>query len=331
MRIKNKISQLLSLLFIVGLFSCEKKEEPVAPATIQGQTAELGEEYAFQEYFNVLTNTFVQNNEHFAWDLSFESSANAKYIYLNSSNFVMVRNAGAVDFTSVTDTVYNSPWKYDYPTGEYKRTAIGTWFKTDGSSKNEIYIIDRGKDINGLDIGFFKLQIISVSETNYKIRVALLDGTKDRTIKINKNPDKRWVQFYFDEDHGKEIEPDSQNWHLLFTQYTDFDITTDGDTIPYLVRGALLNAENIEVAYIDDIDFKDINSSTIGRLQFSLAHNAIGYNWKYFSLNDGVYSIVPGISYVIKEKNGNYYKLRFLGFYNDNGLKGYPAFEIVGI
>ncbi len=82
---------------------------------------------------------------------------------------------------------------------------------------------------------------------------------------------------------------------------------------------------------VDDIDFKDINSSIIPQLQFSSDFNAIGFRWKYFSLNDGVYSIVPGMSYVIKEKNGTYFKLRFFGFYNNDGDKGYPSFEIIGL
>ncbi len=319
------------LFFIVALWSCEKEELPAAPATIQSQTAQLGDEYRFQEYFNILTNSFVQTNEHFEWDLCFEAGANDKYVYLNSANFIMVKNAGVVSFESVTDTNYSSAWNYDFATGEHSRTAIGKWFNADGTSKNEIYIVNRGKDVIGIDIGFFKLQILSVSKTNFKIRVANLDGTKDRTITINKNPDKRWVQYYFNEDQGKEIEPDSEKWHLLFTQYSDYDLTTTGDTTPYLVRGALLNAENIEATLVDDIDFKDINSSIIPQLQFSSDFNAIGFRWKYFSLNDGVYSIVPGMSYVIKEKNGTYFKLRFLGFYNNDGDKGYPSFEIIGL
>ena len=32
--------------------------------------------------------------------------------------------------------------------------------------------------------------------------------------------------------------------------------------------------------------------------------------------------------YVIKLLDGNYYKMRFLDFYSEEGDKGYPSFEI---
>ena len=168
--LKNTVLQLLSFTLILGfLSSCEKPEEPAAPAMVQGQTANLGDSYSYQEYYNILSNQFVLSQEHFDWDLSFESQEDGKFIYLNSSNYVFVRNVGNVDFESVTDTNYTSPWKYDFPTGETHKTAFGYWFNTDYSSKNNVYIVDQGKDVDGLDIGYFKIQIVNQYMTNERI------------------------------------------------------------------------------------------------------------------------------------------------------------------
>lgn len=331
-RIKHSALQLFSLTLMLGFFaSCEKPEDPITPATVQAQTAILGDAYQYQEYYNILTNQFVLNQEHFDWDLSFESAENGKFIFLNSSNFIFVRNAGKVAFETVTDTNYTSDWAYDFPTGETHRTAFGHWFNADKTSKNNVYIVDQGKDINGLDIGYFKMQILNVNNTEYIIRTARLDNSEDQTITISKNPDKRWVQYKFGENTKAEKEPDSENWHLLFSQYTDYDITDLGDTISYLVRGALLNQNNIEVVLVDNVPFQNIDINLVPQLEFSSHFNAIGYDWKYFSFDIGIYTVKDGMSYVIKEKNGTYFKLRFLGFYDDNGDKGYPSFEIISL
>ena len=320
------------LLFIVVSFSsCEKEEKPVAPATVQGQTASLGELYETQSYFNIIDNIFVKSQEHFGFDLSFSASAEEKTIYLNSSNIMFLRNFGVVPFSAVTDTASANKWLFDYPTGENHRTAFGVWYNNDGTSKNEIFVLDRGYDAVGNSFGFIKLQILSVSETNYILKVAELDGSNERTVTIIKNPNYVKVHFSFNDDKMKDVEPAKDDWNLLFSQYTDFDITTDGDTIPYSVRGALLNQYNTQSAKVEDIPFGDIYLDMVPQLEFSSALNAIGYNWKYFSLIDGYYTVLPDVTYVVKTDKGTYYKLRFLDFYNDEGIKGYPKFEVIGL
>ncbi len=326
------IIKIFSLMLIVGFVSsCEKPDEPVAPATVQGQTANLGVFYEYQEYYNILSNQFVLNQEHIGWDLSFESDAEGSFIYLNSSNFMYVRNVGSVTFESVMDTSYSEPWRYDFPTGQSNRLAFGYWFNTDKTSKNDIYIVNQGKAVDGSDIGFFKIQILNVNTTEYIIRTARLDNSEDKTITITKNSDKRWVQYKFGDASAAEKEPNSENWHLLFSQYTDYDLTEDGDTISYLVRGVLVNQNNIQAILVNNVDFQDIDINLVPQLDFTSDFNAIGYGWKYFSLDTGVYTIKEGMSYVIKEKQGTYFKLRFLGFYNDDGDKGYPSFEVIAL
>ena len=34
------------------------------------------------------------------------------------------------------------------------------------------------------------------------------------------------------------------------------------------------------------------------------------------------------INFVIRDFEGKYYKMRFIDFYNSQGLKGYPKFEL---
>ena len=320
----------LSIISIL-LFGCEKEELPVAPATSQALTAGMGDDYANMLYFNINTGLFVKQLPHTGYDLQFESAEDGKYIFLNSSNFMFVRNMGVVSFEQVTDTAGSNPWRYDYPTGLASRSAIGNWFKADGSSKNEVYLINRGYDELGKELGLSKIQVIGVTNKAYTLRVGTLDNSLDTTVAISKNEDINKIQFSISSLGIEDIEPNKNDWHLHFTQYTDYDITDDGDTIPYLVRGALINPVTVAVARLDNTDFSSIALQDVLNLDYSEDVNAIGYDWKAFSLDTGIYEVVPDVVYILREQSGNYYKLRFVDYYNDAGEKGFAKFEIIGL
>ncbi|MEZ5083051.1 MAG: HmuY family protein [Bacteroidales bacterium] len=59
--------------------------------------------------------------------------------------------------------------------------------------------------------------------------------------------------------------------------------------------------------------------------------DVIGYDWKVLQgdVNSGnvSYNIVPNRNYIIRNRNGFVYKLRFIEFYNTLGEKGYPTIE----
>ena len=322
---------LVAFAVLIGLVACEKEELPVSPATSQAITAAMGDDYLNMLYFDVLTGTFVKQLPHTGYDLQFESSPDGKFVFLNSSNFMFLGNMGIVPFEQVTDTISSNPWRYDFPTGEPTRTAIGKWFNPDGTSKNEVFVLNRGYDELGNSRGFVKMQMLSASTTTYKLRIASLDNKQDTIVTVQKDSDKNLVQFDITKFAIEDIEPNKNDWHLHFSQYTDYDLTEEGDTIPYLVRGVLLNQDNCEAIKLENADFASITLADVQNLALSSDRNAIGYDWKAFSLNTGIYEVVPNIVYIVKEASGNYYKLHFVEFYNDNGDKGYPRFEIEGL
>ncbi len=322
---------LVLISFVLVLMACEKPENPVSPASSQAITAGMGDDYSTMLYFNVQTGMFVKQLPHFDYDLQFEAGPDGQYVYLNSSNFMFVRNRGAVPFESVTDTNGSANWRYDYPTGEASRTAIGTWFNPDGSSKNEVYVINRGFDAKGNNIGFAKMQMLAVDENGYSLRIGWLDNSLDTVVTILKDDDKNLVQFWLGSMAVEDIEPNKNDWHFHFSQYSDYDLTTEGDTLAYLVRGVLINPTNTAIARLDGENWDDVNLSLATSLEYNGFRNAIGYDWKAFSLNTGIYEVLPDIIYIIKESSGNYYKLRFVDYYNDAGEKGYAKFEIIAL
>lgn len=322
---------LIIISAVLFLASCEKKEDPVNPAKSQALTAGMGSTYETMLYFNISTGLFVQETEHLPYDLQFQNKADDQHLYLNSSNFMFVKNMGVVPFASVSDTTGGSKWRYDYPTGEEHRTAFGDWMDENGNSKMEVFILDRGINNDGFQIGFVKMQIISADKEGYTLRIADLDNQNDTTLTIAKNPDNDRIQFWLQTMAIEQIEPVSTLWHLHFTQYTDYDITDQGDTIPYSVRGVLINPNSTSVAKLENVDFDTVNLEDVQSLNYSNHRNAIGFDWKVFSLDSGIYEVIPDQVYIIKEIGGNYYKLRFVDYYNDQGEKGFAKFEIIGL
>jgi hypothetical protein len=121
------------------------------------------------------------------------------------------------------------------------------------------------------------------------------------------------------------VSPHKDTWDLLFTQYTY--VFYDVDVTPYQVTGVLLNPNNVEATMVDDIPFEDIDLEFATNKTLNNELDAIGYNWKSYSLTEGHYTIYSNQIYIIKDVEGIYYKLHFTDFYTESGAKGAPKFE----
>jgi hypothetical protein len=93
------------------------------------------------------------------------------------------------------------------------------------------------------------------------------------------------------------------------------------------VTGVLSNRNNVEVAVDSVNDFAAITFAQVSQLNFSKSLDAIGYDWKNYDFESGAYTVNSKITYIIRNYSGLTYKLRFIGFYNDTGEKGYPVIE----
>jgi hypothetical protein len=227
-------------------------------------------------------------------------------------------NTGNTNFAAVTDTNGFTPnSKCDYHTGDLTKTAIGNWVGT-----NHVYIIDRGYNELGIHQGFRKIQFLNVDATKYQVKFAQLNGTNEVTLDINKNDDYNYSFLSFTTSNTLLIEPKKDNWDIVFTQYT---YTFMNPYHPYLVSGCLLNSNNTKAITDSITTFANISNASIPNYTFSDDINEIGYRWKEF---DGTnYTVNINRNFLIHSKEGYYYKIHFIDFYNDSGEKGYPKFE----
>ena len=314
----------LSFLFLVTalLSSCLKEELPV-PVHEQGELmlgqVELGTTYGLQIYYDLASNTVVSTNQKTDWDLSFECAAGGWHVLLNSSLAAAAADLGSVDFGSVNDTD-GAVWNWDLHTGLLDSSAIG-----DYRNLNHVYLIDRGYNETGVPLGFKKIMLEFNEDETFYMRSANLDGSEDETITITKDPDINFKSYSFNTNSVIDIEPNKNDWDLLFSQYTH---VFQNPTLPYLVTGVLLNRFNTSCAQEESIQFEEITYESIGDYDFSFDLNTIGYDWKSYSFDLSQFTIVENMSFVIKTNNEAYFKLRFIDFYNDLGEKGAPKFEL---
>ncbi len=322
------------LLLLIGFVfaGCEKEEKPVTPASTTAISVGLGSDYANMVYFDLFSGEQVLTVLHADWDLNISNDPTQHLIYLNSSNYPFAKNAGVVAFESVTDTAGPNKWRYDYPSGEAQKAALQGLFNTDGSTTGQVFILDRGVYSDGTSRGYYKIRGEESTSASISFRLGSLDGAVDTVITLLKDVDYRTLTFDIDDLDKGSFEPLSNDWHMSFTQYTDYDLTVEGDTVAYLVRGALINVQQVTaVRYEGSKSFDQLTKEDALLEEFSTDLNVIGYDWKYFDFDTGTYITDETISYFVREKSGNYYKMRFVGFYNDLGEKGYPMFELKGL
>jgi hypothetical protein len=312
--------------------SCFKQDIPVKPFD-RGDTKvaiiPMSPDYSHQFYYKFESNSIVKDNPYDIWDLAFQCYGDDFYILLNGAKFMEAANMGEVSFESVKDRS-NSEFKYDSTNGKYNDYSIGKWWNNEGTniiSKNHIYIINRGKDISNKKIGYVKMQILNVDSTGYKIRFANFDGSDEHISNIKRDTLYNYKMFSFG-NGGEEltIEPPRKDWDFMFTKFIAF-LKYNNSLLPYGVTGIIINHTEVSV-YSDSLsNYSDINLNTAENYNFSANPGYIGHEWKDFHLNGEVYSAKTYMNYVLKDNQGFYWKFRFIDFYNDEGLRGYPKFE----
>ena len=311
------------LLFMLSLQSCFEEEEMIPPheqGDLEEGQAALGPYYENQVYFELSDNEEAASSSIYDYDLSFESSGGGWIIRLNSAKFMLAGYSH--DTVFIADLIPdNLDMKFDKSDGNPDSTAIGAW------SLQHVYLLDLGTDREGLSLGQKKVQFDMLGD-DFLMRYANMDNSGDTLVLIVRDPAMDQVYYSFDKGFV-DIAPAPDLWSLLFSKYTTMLVTDEGEDYPYLVVGLLLNPNGVTAALDTIHDFMDMSRDDIADLEFTSQADVIGYDWKYYNFDAGVYTIVPDMSYVIRDRNGFFYKLRFVDFYSDKGVKGYPTFEFV--
>jgi HmuY protein len=330
-------------LFIIVAWvfaSCQKEDEAVVlplPGPVQQLVAPMGSNYDDQVYVSLSLGK-ITVAPYRAYDLMFESSEQGMHVYLNSGKLMFASRTNNGDFFLADST--GSNWRLDAANYMDDSTAIGDWWVSAATNTNgysHVFIIDRGRiDHSGAD-RFRKLQILSADDIHYEIRYSKLDNSGVTVMSIPKNPNYSLTYFSFN-NNGSTVNqaPPSSDWDFVFTKYTHvyFDEPLSSPYRYYPVTGALINRwKDMSGSVIKKdsipayLPFVDCTYSSVDSFPFTNIANIIGFDWKYYDFGDNQYYVRPDLFYLLKDEKGNYYKVRMLDFYNQQGVKGTVTLE----
>jgi len=293
-----------------------------------------------------------------AWDLAFYNGDEFRVILnysifmtagsINSTNIDEVNEA---DFAMLLETFSPGagipPQYIDNIKGDYF-TPNGTAIKeiSANDAENKVYLVKLGYDYyHGNDIppynvytsgdfrGYKKVRILRHGEDGYLIQYADLNSTSHQEFIIHKNPEYHFTFFSMVNESTVEIQPKKNNWDICFTVwnnviegygtyiYPDFVLSNRLSGVG--VYGIITDATNLEMAF-NNFTLADVNEALFKYDD----QRVIGSDWR--STVNGTSSspiVHPDRFYVIKDPNGQMFKLRFLSMLGPNNERGFPKFE----
>lgn len=350
-----------SLVASAFLFSSCSSDDATGPIQIiiEGATVapEVGGPNEPNQVYVDLSSGTSTTVERDSWDLGFYFGSDYR-ITLNGSIAMAAAELSVTDIDAVnssSEEVKNlqeevkvgsfstSNLKYvDAFTGDLNKTVISKI--TEASTK--VYLVNLGNTVgtdtpatggvslNGEARGWKKIRVFK-KDNHFVLQYADLDATTHEEITIMKRTDSDFAFFSFDSEDVINVQPASGQWDLNFTAFTDEVFDGSGTSFGAYFYGDFVttNTEANVGAYVIDTeaqtdlsyeDFKlaDVNS---GNFIFN-DQRAIGSTWRNGGGPNALPSLKDAVFYVIKDADGNLYKLKFIALTNEAGERGYPKF-----
>ncbi len=303
--------------------------------------------------FSLNTQTTAERT---SWDLGFYSGSDDKVI-LNYSTYVMAQALDKTDMNDVTaaDTVGFAGTQaigtagahvfIDHPDRDLEKLAIEDISATD--LENKVYIINRGAgpgtgtvdpgsvDVGSTPRGWKKIRILK-SGDNYVIQHADIAATTFEEVTISKDATKSFVFFSFEDGSGISVEPEKEKWDIVFSVSSEIINFGFGDGAYGFSDFVLSNRQGgVEVARVElerdtegvivpgQTTYDDFSISDLGSVTFSADGNTMGSSWRsVFSRTAHNY-----VFFIVKDPEGNSYKVQFLGLLDDDGNRGHSSLK----
>lgn len=355
----NRLKISLFAIGLLGLSSCIREDAtPVEVPSMDGVVSPNvgGATYPNQVWIDLSENKQTINERH-AWDLAF-SNDNSNRVLLNNSIMMAV---GQIPHTTDIDAVteasvaslkdhvragFASPDYIDDPTGNYETQTTGMKAVSAIDSENPVYLLNLGTtlctgnvSIGGTctgdqERGWMKIRIF-LHPKGYKIQYAKLNETTHKEMIVEKTDKHHFVHISLTNGQKVSVQPEKKKWDLVYTVLTN---TTGEPPMSYVFADmVLINTKSNVGAYmvkvpagqtVDDAYDKFTKSSVDATKFDSNDQRAIGSQWR---------GIIPGTSsgasvytdrfFIVRDADGMYYKLKFLGMTNSEGTRGFPKFD----
>ncbi|WP_420571329.1 HmuY family protein [Kordia sp.] len=315
-------------------------------AALGGSIApELGGPNEGNQVFVDLSSESTTLAQRDSWDLGFYNG-DAFRVTINGSIYMATKELTETNIDAVTQasvasiqpqvavgTFDPSNAAYvDAPNGNILETAINEISVNDAD--NKVYLVNLGYEVGtatptvgsvavaGNARGWKKIRILR-SGSDYVLQYADLDDTTHQEVIISKDTDFNFQHFSFNTNNLVSVEPKKDKWDISFTVMTNILPGAGSYGFSDFVAH---NRKGTAVSYqvsTSDVSYDDFTMSDVVEASFLEDQTTIGSNWR------DVFSGTARTDrfYIVKDPNGNIYKLKFLALTNQNGERGYPEFE----
>jgi hypothetical protein len=287
------------------------------------------------------------------WDLGFYCGADFRVTLNNSTSAgakVLASNdittVGAADTiglilaTSQTNPLPEQLVWFDNVAGDLTKTVIPAVSANDAD--NKVIILNRGNGGGIANRPWIKLRVLRNTNGGYTLQYAGITETTFKTLQVPKDAVYHFKYISF-ENGIVDAQPEKEKWDLVWS-YSVYSTDFGAGLVPYNF------SDLIGVNYLSNVQVKQMTytrptpvEATAAATQAYNAFNmdsinanfvttgrwAIGNNWRVTQSSTEPLGARTNRFYVIKDPNGNYYKLKCLsmGVGSDGGTRGKPEFK----
>lgn len=331
--------------------------KPVETATVKANVG--GPNQPNQVYIDLSTNqqTTIKRD---TWDLGFSSGSDFRVI-INGSVKMAVKQLDTNDIDAVQQedatvavgyTTLSTLGYVDDPTGKLtgagngEGTAIAEVSAT--ATNNKVYLVNLGFEVgntapsvgsvalDGGARGWMKIRVTR-NGNDYVLDYAKINETTHKTITVSKANDYNFTYVSLTSGSKVNVQPKKANWDLVFTGFTNYYPSGNSNITYYFADYIATNMLGGTKVYMQQTtaetlanDFNNFTKANVDDSKFSTSasdQRVVGDTWRVGGGPSTKPSIKDDRFYVIKDVDGNYYKLKFLALTNDAGERGNPVFE----
>lgn len=309
----------LLLILTIAMTGCFKKDVPVDPyprGDAIEAVIEMGQGYNNQVFYSFGENKIVKTVRRVDWDIAFSCAPGSNTVRVNSSRGMYAAIANDRSFASISDTS-GLEFKWDASSGNPDTLAIKL------TSDTGQFVLNLGYGENFEILGFKKISFRFRNDT-LRFNWSNLDNTGQGSGTITKDTIYNYQHFSLLNEQAISIEPPKKDYDIFFSQYIYYFEELD---VPYLVSGVLLNPYNTLATRYKGMNFEEYSASDLDPSDLSNKADIIGYDWKWYDLDLGIYTVDVNSIYVIRSSEGFLYKMHFVDYYNNQGIIGYPRMQ----
>lgn len=333
MKLKFTFLLLLGFILPIGLHA----QAPVVDSVLSGAG------FAKTNFYS-LANGEVYSHTRAGWDIAFKIGARSASLFLNTSKgnrlylastdttkFLTLLPADTAGVVGANQALWNTDtsWEwgafnlanqvsgFDYGWGSYN-------IQTNNLLGSRIFYLKRS---NNTWKKIFIRRLDPIGTVNkYWVRYANLDNTGDTTVIWDRAAQAGKLFGYWSFDSVKTFmnEPAATTWDLQFVRYNPIN------ALPNLAAGVLLN-EGVKAVQFTKVDTATINyaKAVAATTVYSKFMNTIGWEWKDLNPVTNLFAPLDSMAFIVKLKNGDYWKLVFTGYKSSRGFYGFIKQKLV--